>query len=257
MVLMRQGDEQRVFPEVDRLVARGEAHVWWWRSPDRVEPDDLRLLATAEFRRALSLLSERDAAEFVHTRAGARRALGGLLGVAPAEVSLGRRRCPGCGSDGHGPPQLDHPAVPLAISLSRTAGWGVFAVGAGPAIGIDAEELRPVREALLSDTVLTVAERGHLDAVAAGSARQRAFHRVWTRKEAVVKAVGVGLAGTELGRLETLPEREGPVRVTHHAADRASAWTVQDLPLADHLAVALARPVGPAARGAVHLHPPA
>ena len=253
---MRQGGEEKVYPEVDRLIARGEAHVWWWRSPVRVDPADLRLLATAEFRRALGMLSERDAAEFVHTRAGARRALGQLLGTTAADVDLGRRRCPGCGSDGHGPPQVLSPAVPLAISLSRTAGWGVFAVGAGSAIGVDAEALRPVREALLSDTVLTAAERGHLRDVAEGTDRQRAFHRVWTRKEAVVKAVGVGLAGTELGRLETLPDRSGPVRVTHHAEGRATAWTVQDLQLSDRLAVALARPAGPAARGRVHLHPP-
>ncbi|MFD5794164.1 4'-phosphopantetheinyl transferase family protein [Streptomyces diastatochromogenes] len=251
---MRQGGEEKVYPEVDRLIARGEAHVWWWRSPGRVDPADLRLLATGEFRRALGMLSERDAAEFVHTRAGARRALGQLLGTTAADVDLGRRRCPGCGSDGHGPPQVLRPAVPLAISLSRTAGWGVFAVGAGTAIGVDAEALRPVREALLSDTVLTAAERGHLrDA----PDRQRAFHRVWTRKEAVVKAVGVGLAGTDLGRLETRPDRTGRVRVTHHTDDHVTAWTVQDLHLSDHLAVALARPTGPASRGAVHLHPPA
>ncbi|MCZ0987133.1 4'-phosphopantetheinyl transferase superfamily protein [Streptomyces diastatochromogenes] len=148
------------------------------------------------------------------------------------------------------------PAVPLAISLSRTAGWGVFAVGAGTAIGVDAEALRPVREALLSDTVLTAAERGHLRDVPEGTARQCAFHRVWTRKEAVVKAVGVGLAGTDLGRLETRPDRTGRVRVTHHTDDHATAWTVQDLHLSDRLAVALARPAGPASRGAVHLHPP-
>ncbi|MCZ0987134.1 hypothetical protein O1M54_18400 [Streptomyces diastatochromogenes] len=64
---MRQGGEEKVYPEVDRLIARGEAHVWWWRSPGRVDPADLRLLATGEFRRALGMLSERDAAEFVHT----------------------------------------------------------------------------------------------------------------------------------------------------------------------------------------------
>ncbi|GAA2306412.1 hypothetical protein GCM10010234_57370 [Streptomyces hawaiiensis] len=240
----------------DRIIARGEAHVWWWRCPERVDPADLALLGTEEFRRALGMLAERDAAEFVRTRAGARRALGELLGIPPATARLGHRRCPGCGADDHGPPLLVRPALPLAVSLSRTAGWGVFAVGAGLAIGVDAEALRPVRETLFAGSVLTEAERRHLDAMAPGPARHAAFHRVWTRKEAVVKAVGVGLVGTELDRLETHPDRDGPLRVTHHGIGRPTEWTVEDLRLSDHLAVALARAAGPAARGPVHLHPP-
>ncbi|MFE6406660.1 4'-phosphopantetheinyl transferase family protein [Streptomyces sp. NPDC057837] len=241
---------------VDRIIARGEAHVWWWRCPERVDPADLALLGTDEFRRALGMLAERDAAEFVRTRAGARRALGELLGIPPATARLGHRRCPGCGADDHGPPLLVRPALPLAISLSRTAGWGVFAVGAGLAIGVDAEALRPVRETLFAGSVLTAAERRRLDAMTPGPDRHAAFHRVWTRKEAVVKAVGVGLVGTELDQLETHPDRDGPLRVTHHGVGRPTEWTVQDLRLSDHLAVALARAAGPAARGPVHLHPP-
>ncbi|MEV0244088.1 4'-phosphopantetheinyl transferase superfamily protein [Streptomyces sp. NPDC050674] len=240
----------------DRLIARGEAHVWWWRCPERVDPADLALLGTDEFRRALGMLAERDAAEFVRTRAGARRALGELLDITPATVRLGHRRCPGCGADDHGPPLLVRPELPLAISLSRTAGWGVFVVGAGLAIGVDAEALRPVRETLFAGSVLTASERRHLDAMAPGPARHAAFHRVWTRKEAVVKAVGVGLVGTELDQLETHPDRDGPLRVTHHGVGRPTEWTVEDLRLSDHLAVALARAAGPAARGPVHLHPP-
>jgi 4'-phosphopantetheinyl transferase len=241
---------------VERIVARGEAHVWWWRCSESVDPADLALLGTEEFRRALGMLAERDAAEFVCTRAGARRALGELLGIPPGSTDLGHRRCPGCGADDHGPPLLVRPALPLAISLSRTAGWGVFAVGAGTGIGVDAEALRPVRETLFSGSVLTAAERRHLLATVPGPARHAAFHRVWTRKEAVVKAVGLGLVGTELDRLDTHPDRDGPLHVTHHGTGRTTAWTVEDLRLTDRLAVALARPAGPAARGTVHLHPP-
>lgn len=243
----------------DRLVAHGEAHVWWWRTPERVDPQDLRLLGTEEFRRALGMLAERDAAEFVHTRAGARRALGELLGITPDTVDLGRRRCPGCGADSHGPPLLLRPSLPFAISLSRTEGWGVFAVGAGHSIGVDAEALRPVRDALLTDFVLTPDEQRHLCALTPGAVRHAAFHGVWTRKEAVIKAVGLGLTGTELGGsggLETRPDSAGPVRVTHRGPRRDTDWTVQDLPLSPRLAVSLARPVGPASRGRVHLHPP-
>lgn len=73
----------------DALGARGEAHVWWWRTPENTDPADLPLLDTEEFRRALSLPAERDAAAFVRSRAAARRALAGLFGLDPREIALG------------------------------------------------------------------------------------------------------------------------------------------------------------------------
>ncbi|MFB6814012.1 4'-phosphopantetheinyl transferase family protein [Streptomyces sp. NPDC056347] len=233
----------------------GAAHVWWWRPPQLVVPEDLELLGTDEFQRALGLLAERDAAAFVHTRAGARRALAGLLPVAPRTIELGRRPCPGCGDFGHGPPVISHPPVPWAISLSRTAGCGVFALGDGHAIGVDVEAVRPMRQASLYDSVLTRNERAHLAALPPGPARDTVFHRVWTRKEAVVKAAGLGLVGTALDRLETWPARTGPVRVLHTHSGRTTVWSVQDLHLDDRVAAAIARPPGDTPPGPVHIHP--
>ncbi|MCX5193826.1 4'-phosphopantetheinyl transferase superfamily protein [Streptomyces sp. NBC_00249] len=238
----------------DALGARGEAHVWWWRTPEHTDPADLPLLDTEEFRRALSLPAERDAAAFVRSRAAARRALAGLFGIEPREIALGRRNCPGCGDGSHGPPKLVVPSLRVALSMSRTAGCGIFAVGAGSAIGVDAESLRPVRGSATTDADLTAAEQRYLGELAPGPERDEAFHRIWTRKEAVVKATGLGLSGVELGRLETHPARSGPVRVTHTHRGRTSAWTVEDLELLPDVAVALARPAGPAAHGPVHRH---
>ncbi|MFD7068902.1 4'-phosphopantetheinyl transferase family protein [Streptomyces sp. NPDC059913] len=232
----------------------GAVHVWWWRPPHRVVPDDLALLGTDEFHRALTLLAERDAAAFVHTRAGARRALSELLLVAPHSIELGRRRCPGCGDLGHGPPVIERPEVPWAVSMSRTAGCGVFAVGEGHALGVDVEAVRPMRRASLYDSVLTDNERAHLGSLPPGPVRDAGFHRVWTRKEAVVKAVGLGLVGTELNRLETWPARQGPVRVLHTHSGRTTVWSVQDLRLDDRVVAALARPPGTDLSGPVHIH---
>ncbi|NXY97587.1 phosphopantetheinyl transferase, partial [Streptomyces sp. BR123] len=46
------------------------------------------------------------------------------------------------------------------------------------------------------------------------------------------------------------------VRILHTHRGRTTAWTVEDLALAEGVAVALARPAGPAAHGPVHRHPP-
>ncbi|MET9918736.1 4'-phosphopantetheinyl transferase superfamily protein [Streptomyces sp. NPDC006435] len=246
------GQPSRAAPTTPDLA--GAAHIWWWQPPQQVVPDDLALLGTDEFHRALGLLAERDVAAFVHTRAGARRALSELLLVPPQTIELGRRRCPGCGDLGHGPPVIEHPQVPWAVSLSRTAGCGVFALAEGHAIGIDVEEVRPMRRTSLYDSVLTDNERAHLLSLPPGPQRDTGFHRVWTRKEAVVKAAGLGLVGTALNQLETWPARPGPVRVLHTHSGRTTVWSVQDLRLNDHVAAAVARPPCGTTPGPVHIH---
>jgi 4'-phosphopantetheinyl transferase len=240
---------------VRALRASGEVHVWWWDLPERTDPDDLALLNTAEYERALRFHAERDAAAFVRTHAGARRAVGALLGIPPRTVDLGRRECPGCGDGSHGPPRVARPPVPLAVSLSRTAGRGVLALRAGTWVGVDVEAVRAVRTESLVEMVLTDGERRVLAGLDPGDERDRAFHRCWTRKEAVVKAVGVGLIGTELTELEVHAGEAGPVRVSHTHQERTTLWTVDDLALGEAYAASVARPEGTAG-GPVVVHPP-
>lgn len=56
-------------------------------------------------------------------------------------------------------------------------------------VGMDLEAIRPVNEALLAK----VASEGEWQLVSGD--RQKAFFRFWTAKEAVLKAVGKGMAG--------------------------------------------------------------
>lgn len=57
------------------------------------------------------------------------------------------------------------------------------------------EAERPIDDADdLSDLTFCASERAALRAVPAGPARQRAFLTGWTRKEACLKALGVGLS---------------------------------------------------------------
>lgn len=242
---------------VARLRRSGQAHVWWWRLHDTADPADFALLDEAERARARRFHAARDAAAFATTRAGARRAVAGLLGVAAEAVRFGRRICPGCGDAEHGPPAVVRPPVPLAISLSRTAGCGVLAVRAGDWVGVDVEEYRPVESEALAELVLTPNECESLFALPEGPVRNRVFHRAWTRKEAVVKAVGLGLMGMPLNTLDVHPTSPGPLLVDHVHEGRTTRWHVEDLTLPGPWSTSLARPATAAPLGAVHLHPPA
>ncbi|MFB7560090.1 4'-phosphopantetheinyl transferase family protein [Streptomyces brevispora] len=229
----------------DALGRSGDVHVWGWRTGSAPDAEDLALLDEAELRRVYRCHHPRDAAALACTRAGARRVIGGLLGVPATDVGLGHRPCPGCGARQHGPPVLLHPPLPnpLAVSLSRTEGYGMLAVCADTAVGIDVEALRPVAVEGLADVVFTERERAHVLGVPEGPVRASWHFRCWTRKEAVVKAAGTGLLGAELTRLEVYPEKPGPVRVEFR--DRGGAptwWQVHDVPLDGPWSAAVARP---------------
>ena len=101
-----------------------------------------------------------------------------LLG--PGAVSSGRL-CPRCGSDGHGRPWLRLDGQPVHVSLARSGPHLVTAVAEEP-VGVDVEA---AVVDVLPELVLAPTE-------AAGPAVDLA--RAWTRKEAVLKARGSGLA---------------------------------------------------------------
>ncbi|GAA2466202.1 4'-phosphopantetheinyl transferase family protein [Streptomyces mauvecolor] len=217
------------------------AHAWWWRTGDGpIDPADLALLSKDERDRAARFVHVRTAVGYVAARAASRRILSELLDVAPAEIGLGRRPCPGCGDPLHGPPAVLHPDSPLWISISHTDGCGMLAVARVP-VGVDVEVVRefPIEE--LAPSTLTESERRVVLGAPGGDARTQAFLRCWTRKEAVLKAVGVGIT-TDLSAVETRPESSGPAVVAAGVPGTPGSWTVTDLAVPGTWAAAISVP---------------
>ncbi|MCR8961198.1 4'-phosphopantetheinyl transferase superfamily protein [Variovorax sp. CCNWLW225] len=79
------------------------------------------------------------------------------------------------------------------FSLSHSQGLGLIAIGERGPLGVDVEQLRPVPDALaLAATHFTRLENEALRALPANE-RDQAFLTCWTRKEACLKAIGLGL----------------------------------------------------------------
>ncbi|GAA2253590.1 MULTISPECIES: 4'-phosphopantetheinyl transferase family protein [Kitasatospora] len=231
----------------------GPVHIWHCALPRAVGPVHLSLLTADERQRAARLRTAAKSAQFVATRVAVRLVLADLLATPPLAVRLGRRPCPGCGDPGHGPPVVAHPRNSLWISISHTSGCGLLAVAADP-VGVDVERYGGVDAELLAPEVLTPAERAHIDALPDPAQRDRAFLRCWTRKEAVLKGAGVGMAA-DLRVFDVHPGRAGDgtaVEVTGRVPGIRTRWEVRDLPLGPAWAAALARPAG--LSGPVHLH---
>jgi len=89
---------------------------------------------------------------------------------------------------------VDGAREPIAASLSHSADQVLCAIAPSGLVGVDVERIRPRNEwDQLAAFVLHPAERSRAEA-STEAARWRGFYRVWTLKEALAKALGVGLA---------------------------------------------------------------
>jgi 4'-phosphopantetheinyl transferase len=81
----------------------------------------------------------------------------------------------------------------LRFNLTHTSGLFAVSITRRVACGVDAERLssRALDDALLG-AVLSASELAHISRLATHEA-DAAFHRAWTRKESVLKALGLGL----------------------------------------------------------------
>ena len=184
-------------------------------APDR--PDELGraldVLSEEERKRIGRFRRSADAASFAAGRALVRLALAERVGAAPGELVFDTW-CELHASP-HGKPRLVEPEAELDFSLSRAGPRLLLAVSAAP-VGVDVERRDRNVEAGVARIAFADDERAELE-----DAGPDAFLACWTRKEAVLKALGHGLAvdpksvsvtfldGVE-PRIRRLPEEFGP-----------------------------------------------
>ena len=159
----------------------------WLRGLD-VGPERLAALAAllpaAELARAGRFVFEIDRARFIAGRGQLREILSEATGAPPAALTITQ------GADGK--PAL--PAFPDGpqFNLSHCGGLALVAVSPRVPVGVDIEEIKPLQEDL--DTLfLTAREQTELRGLT-GESRLHRFYRLWTCKEAVVKARATGLS---------------------------------------------------------------
>lgn len=146
----------------------------------------------------------------------------------------------------HGRPELVDPwRGSLGFNWSHSGETALIAVTRGGAPGIDVERLvfRP-RTMALAKRFFHPEETAALASLPEPQ-RQRAFFELWTAKEAVLKAMGRGIAfGLHRLKFAVSP---APTRLLWLEGDDAAQWQVQSLPIdAGHVAAVAWR--GPSKR---------
>ena len=166
-----------------------------------------------------------------HGRTPLRAVLAAYLGIAPEQVTL---------TDGeHGRPALGAGHDPsLGFNWSHSGGQALIAIGRHIAPGIDLECLRPRTRALaIAERYFSTDEATALAALPAAQ-RSAAFLELWTAKEAVLKALGRGLAfGLDRLSIASAVDR---LQLQRLEGDDAGAWQLQRLDIDSSLVAALA-----------------
>ena len=163
-----------------------------WYLPVRAATTDLdtaygSVLSDGERRRATRFRRDADRRLFTFSRVGLRILLSRYCDVPPDRWVFD--------ADPLGKPRIAAPAgaTGLVFNLSHTRGLVAWVVGRRRSVGVDAEHIR--RAIDFSDIAarhFTPAERLSIDALADDD-RPSGFFTIWTLKEAVLKASGVGL----------------------------------------------------------------
>ena len=199
-----------------------------------VNPD--AVLSVDERARANRFVFARDATRFRVCRTLLRFALAWYLNESADLVRLTAGK--------YGKPRLVD-SRGLYFNVTHAQGRGLIAFGTMGEVGVDMEPIdRDIDPSEIAASNFTANEIATIAAAPTEQEKQRAFLRLWTRKESVLKAAGFGI----VRGLDTVDVTQQITSVAGlngtQANDGASRWMVRDLKLEDGFVGAIAAPCG-------------
>jgi 4'-phosphopantetheinyl transferase len=220
----------------------------WTAQLESLSPAEIVELSASldltEHARAARFHFERDRRHYVASRGLLRRLLGAALDR-PASALVFEYGA-------HGKPAISAAFLPgrtPCFNLSHSAGWAMFALAWDREVGIDLESATRLKRDVnslsgLAARVLSPRELAIWQELPDAAARDAAFLRAWTRKEAYVKATGKGLFD-ELSDIEVALDAAAPkssltLRSFPQEGEIMRRWVLHDLSAPDGLAAALA-----------------
>jgi 4'-phosphopantetheinyl transferase len=176
---------------VPQKIAPQQVHVWGWPLGSSFDStshaqSQIGLLDAKERERFHRFHFECDRVRFAFAHANMRRILGAYLGRQPERILFG--------ANSLGKPELvtDTHTHPIHFNLSHSREIALLALSIDTELGIDIEDLAPI-EPEVAESHFSPTELAALSSLE-GEAWLQGFYRCWTRKEAILKAEGVGLS---------------------------------------------------------------
>lgn len=182
------------------------------------------LLCEEERARVNRFTSERKAREFIITRASLRRILGDITGTDPQKLSFSY--------EAHGRPVLDgqDETGRICFNVTHSHLISLIAVTLDRQLGVDIEKIRDdVDHRNLARRYFSPAEYQALQRYQT-ELQLQAFFATWTRKEAIVKALGDGIAfGLKEFDVSVEPDHPPYLLATHWDPEEAPAWSLLNI----------------------------
>ena len=171
------------------MLEPGEIHVWKIHLAAPAAAIQLEKFLSAEEReRAARFHFAADKNRFITCRAVLRQLLAAQVGATPDALRFESRP--------HGKPVVSGQknAAGLHFNCSHSADWGLVALARDGEVGVDLEQHRHHTDVgALAERFFSAAEIGALKTLPE-ALKTMGFFNAWTRKEAFVKALGLGLA---------------------------------------------------------------
>jgi 4'-phosphopantetheinyl transferase len=218
------------------VLSSGVIHLWWAKLdlPDKHSASLAALLSPEEKNRADRLLGKRQP-RFIAAHGLLRMLLGRYQDLEPADIFFG------CSAKGK-PYLCPEQNIPkIHFSLSHSGEMGMFGFCGDRAIGVDIEQIRPI------DNMEAIAGRVFTEPESAALYRaeiplkQALFFRLWTMKEAWIKAAGEGLSGLRQINGITIPGDEHGRNDWQRLTDRSGlSWMLRPCVITAGYAAAVA-----------------
>ncbi|MDN3509380.1 MAG: 4'-phosphopantetheinyl transferase superfamily protein [Candidatus Neptunochlamydia sp.] len=177
------------------------------------------VLNDEEIKRADRFIFKQDQSQFIYFRAVLRGVLGEQLSCHPKDIYFKY--------SSKGKPFLDpfYHTENLFFNLSHTKMFALIAVSDISRVGIDVEYSRPVPHLdRIMKTTLSLCEQSYVQSLPKDE-RSRAFLRYWTKKEALLKAIGKGLECNQMDYTFGDCRKEANSAICHGSAK----WIVQNI----------------------------
>lgn len=191
-------------------------------------------LSSDEWQRACTYRQDKHRNRFIARRGMLRWLIGGYLDCEPGPLRFG--------STQFGKPLLLHPdTANLAFNVSHTDGTALLAFAWNCRVGVDVEQVNGgIDVAGIRLDIFSSVEEEAL--AVSGPDSRTTFLSIWTRKEALLKALGTGFS-SQLKSYATendLRRGEGCWRASYNGETLSSGWTCRDLALGTHVRGTLA-----------------
>ena len=225
-------------PPDQLALAANDVHVWLvsLNRPVATVTRFRQHLSPAELARVERFHFEIDRRRFIVARGCLRAILARYLEISPAIIQFTY--------DDYGKPGLASVTLPssqLKFNLAHSDDLAVYAFTLIGEVGVDLERIRPDFDGdEVARRLFSPSEVARLDQFS-GAARQQAFFRCWTRKEAFIKAKRLGLSiALDQFDVTLAADEQATLLRTRWDESEAARWSLREIDLGPDYAAAVA-----------------